>query len=152
MKSTFRYTYEWSDYSEHSPRREGQLPAAVILPDGKRVEVDADTINCVGYSFFCAHPRSRAQYVPMTTTGSVRARLSGGGDPGDRRYGATRSTLEVIAPRGSRFMFAQFCPFCGGQTGEQELPGNIYDERADEVAHPTCAAEYAEKRRLAEIE
>ncbi len=42
MKTTFKHTVEWSDWSEHSPSHTGQLPSAVILPDGVRVDMSKE--------------------------------------------------------------------------------------------------------------
>ena len=40
-KTTWTARVEWSDWSEYSPSRTGQLPCAIVLPDGERVEIDA---------------------------------------------------------------------------------------------------------------
>lgn len=132
MKYVFKRRVEWSNCSPHSPSHHGQLPKAAVLPTGERVGLDPSSIDWSRVSV------SRAGYVAIHPR--VRIQRADWGDDGCRPYGRAEATLTVLAPKGTRFMFAQYCPFCGEQTGEQELPGRSYDERADEIAHPACQA------------
>jgi len=143
-KYTFKHRVEWSDRSETSPSHFGQLPIAVILPDNQRVgfgdhmETNFYPSNGRGYD-----TKAYAQIRPQ-----VRIRLTTWGDDGSRRQGRAGETLDVLAPKGSRFIFVNHCPYCLYANGEQELPGLRYNERADDVAHPTCQAQRDEEDRL----
>jgi len=137
MKAIFKHSSQWSDQSENSPQIAGQLPHAVILPDGERIDDLTEPHDL---------PVSTSGYIQIHA--NVRIRLTIWGDDGSRRQGRAGETLEVLAPKASCFLFANRCPFCGRQTGEQELPGLRYDERADEIAHHTCQAQHNEENRL----
>lgn len=143
MKTTFTYRTEWSDWSEHSPQSTGQFPCAVILPDGERVDLSASAI----YEAIHVAPRSpHATYAPLHE--NVRVRESYWGDDGSRRIGRAGSKLEVLAPKGSEFRFAQFCPGCGDQTGEVGSDGLTKARRAPEKWCADCKAIQDEQDRL----
>jgi len=137
MKATFKHSSQWSDRSEFSPTHRGQLPHAVILPDGKRINDLTEPHDL---------PASTSGYIQIHA--NVRIRLTTWGDDGSRRQGRAGETLEVLAPKASRFLFINRCPFCGRQTGEQELPGRRSDERADDITHAECQAQHDEEDRL----
>lgn len=139
-KFTFKHQVEWSDRSPHSPTHWGQLPEAVVLPDGERVPLDDATLYAAETRL--AHERdygSRTTYAQVHD--NVRVRESHWGDDGSRRMGQAGSKLEVLAPKGSTFLFARRCPWCGDVSGEQTLPGERYDEKAEPLYHSGCKAE-----------
>lgn len=119
MKTTFKYRVSWSDWSEYSPQSTGQFPYAVILPDGERVDMSENA----RYEAIHIMPRKRdATYAFLHE--NVRIRESFWGDDGSRRMGRAGSKLEVLAPKGSKFLFAQYCSGCGdllGEVGSDEL-------------------------------
>lgn len=134
-KYRFTQRTEWSDQSPHSPSATGQIPHAVILPDGERVGLDVGDIEIAKWN---QDKMGADAYVQLHA--NVRVRDSFGGDDHTRRHGRDWSTLEVLAPKGSRFLFARICPVCGDAAGEQELPGKTDWERAEEMYHEECAA------------
>jgi len=136
-KYTFKHRVEWNDRSEFSPIHRGQLPHALALPDGERIDDLAEPHDL---------PASTSGYIQIHP--NIRIRITEWGDDGSRRQGRAGETLEVLAPKASCFLFANRCPFCGRQTGEQELPGLRYDERAEEIAHAECQAQHDECDRL----
>ena len=149
MKTTFKSSYEWSDFSEFSPTRRGQLPSAVILPSGKRIDLSDESIFVAAADFAGRHPGSRAQYTPLTRDGVVRVKLTSWGDDGRRNYGRSGSTLEVIAPRGSEFKFDRCCEFCGEVVGEVVGEATMNEDRNGDP-HPACKAEWDAQRKLME--
>lgn len=147
MKTTFKVTYEWSDYSEFSPSHRGQLPVAVILPSGRRVDLYDEDIAVAAAAFSNRHPNSRATYTPLTRDGEVRAKMSSWGDDGRRNYGRSGATLEVIAPKGSGFRFDRYCEFCGEVVSEATAAAANNSERNGEP-HPGCKAEYESQQMM----
>jgi hypothetical protein len=145
MKFTFKHMVEWSDWSEHSPSHKGQLPYAAVLPDGERVDMAED----VRYEAIHIAPRRpRATYVHLHE--NVRIRESHWGDDGSRRMGRAGSKLEVLAPKGSTFLFAQYCPGCGDQVGEVGSDELTKAHRAPEEFCADCTARIKEEERLME--
>lgn len=102
MKKTFTYRTEWSDQSEHSPQTVGQLPDKVRLPDGVTVDLQSDGRF---------QRPSRAGYVQIHE--NVRVRYKHWGDNGTQRMGRAGSKVEILAPKGSTFLFQSRCPLCG---------------------------------------
>jgi len=137
-KFTFKHTMEWSDRSPHSPSHTGQIPCAVNLPDGERVDLSVEAVEVARWN---QGHMSEEHYVQLHA--NVRVRDSSGGDDGARSHGRSWSTLEIQAPAGSRFLFERFCPGCGQTAGEQELPGENYWERAQPLWHDDCRAQQA---------
>lgn len=135
MKRTFTYSTEWSDWSEHSPHTVGQLPDIVELPDGDRVQLwppDERFQRPTRTGYFQIHP-------------DVRVRTLNWGDNGTRRMGRAGGKMEVLAPKGSTFLFQTRCQLCGNEMGyvpESELTPN---HRAPERWHPRCRAEYEQQ-------
>jgi len=150
-KFTFNHTVEWSDWSEFSPQHTGQLPCAVILPDGERVELD-EAARFFGYeSLYQAkiEKDSKATYAQIHP--NVRFRENHWGDDGSRRMGRAGSKLEVLAPKESGFLFACICPWCGEQAGEQELSATgSWWAKAEPLYHDSCKTEEKEQERLLE--
>jgi hypothetical protein len=148
-KFTFNHMVEWSDWSEFSPQHQGQLPCAVILPDGKRVELDEAARYAAYGSLYRARMEegSKATYAQIHP--NVRFRENHWGDDGSRRMGRAGSKLEVLAPKESKFLFARVCPWCGGQAGEQELSAiGPWPTKAKSLYHDSCKAEEDEQERL----
>ena len=141
MKTTFKSAYQWSDYSEFSPQHSGQLPSAVILPSGERIDLSDEAIFAAATDFANRHPASRAEYTPLTRDGTVRGKMSAWGDDGRRSYGRSGGTLEVIAPNGSTFRFDRYCEFCGEVVGEAAVAARHNTDRNGDP-HPACKAEY----------
>ncbi len=56
--------------------------------------------------------------------------------------GRAGSKLEIMAPKGSTFLFTRRCPWCGDVAGEQSLPGLGYEEEAEPLWHSGCEAEW----------
>jgi hypothetical protein len=146
MKATFRHSIEWSDWSEHSPNHHGQLPCAVILPDGERIALDDGALYQAQSNLFYARMerRSRATYAQIHP--NVRVREDSWGDDGSRRMGRAGSTMEVLAPKGSRFVFNYRCPYCGEESGECE-ESELRGGQADPLWHESCKAEDEEQER-----
>jgi len=117
MKAVFEKVVEWSDFSPNSPSVNGSLPSAVRLPRGTVVAISLDDILERAAEYANRHPNSRAKYVPMVQDSTVRCCLFEWGDRGDRPYGRSGAKLNVIAPAGSCFLFAQVCPWCGSTNG-----------------------------------
>lgn len=142
MKYTFRHVMEWSDRSEHSPSHTGQLPEAVILPDGERIDL--------GENVEIAHwndGKSGAGYVQIHE--NVRVREKSRCDNPNARYGKSGAMLEVLAPKGSKFVFEQYCSFCGYPGGEQIVEYDAkfqYRFRAEDQDCAECVAIDAEQR------
>ena len=132
-KFTFVATYSWSDHPDGGEYSSGQLPCAVLLPDGERVELDDTEIQCARFNLDRLNP---TWYVPLHE--NVRVRESGGGDDPARHYGRGYSKLEIQAPGGSRFLFARPCPWCAEKAGEQELSADLNRPEADPLFHPAC--------------
>ena len=145
MKKTFTHTIEWSDWSEYSPTHRGQFPTAVILPDGERVELD-DGARHAAYIDLAAR-NTRATYAQVHP--NVRIRENHWGDDGSRRAGRAGSTLEILAPKRSRFIFARVCPWCGEKAGEAR-EDVLVRGRAEPLYHKSCKAEADEQERLIE--
>lgn len=151
MKTTFKSAYQWSDYSEFSPQRSGQLPVAVILPDGRRIDLSDEEIFAAAAKFARLHPTSRAEYTPIARDGVVKAKLTSWGDDGRRSCGSCGETLKVIAPKGSEFRFDRYCEFCGEVVNESPVAARRNIDRNGD-AHPRCQEEHdaflADKARL----
>ena len=131
-KFTFKHTVEWSDRSPHSPSHTGQIPCAVILPDGERVDLSVVAVEVARWN----QEANADRYVQLHE--NVRVREPFGGDDGSRRHGRSWSTMKILAPAGSKFLFSRNCPGCGETAGEQELPGQHYWEQADPLWHASC--------------
>lgn len=148
MKRTFKHMTEWADWSESSPSHYGQLPCAVILPDGERVEMDEGARFAAEGNLFHAQLRgSKATYAIIHP--KVRFRESHWGDDGSRRVGRAGCTLEVLAPKGSRCLFTRRC-WCGGEAGEAEEEELDRAGCAPALYHASCEAELDEQERLIE--
>ena len=144
-KFTFNHRTEWSDWSEDSPQSTGQFPSAVILPDGARVDMSEGTRY---EAIHIAPCRPRATYFFLGE--NVRIRESYWGDDGSRRIGRVGSKLEVLAPKGSEFLFAQYCPGCYDQTGEVGSDDLTKARNAPERFCADCKAKEAEWERAQE--
>jgi len=127
MKRTFSYTTEWSDWSENSPSTRGRLPRAVRLPDGEMIDLTPDERF---------QRPSRSGYFQIHA--NVRVRIAHWGDNGTQRMGRAGGKMDVIAPKGSEFLFEQRCPLCGGHIGMTT------DSDAPPMFHPACKAEMDE--------
>lgn len=107
MKYIFEHNVQWSEQSEHSPQHQGQLPCAVVFPDGERVSLDQATLQEAQWDHHQARRRKDA-YVQIHD--NVRVRESRWGDDSSRRMGRAGSKLEVMAPKGSTFLFTRHSP------------------------------------------
>jgi hypothetical protein len=105
-----------------------RLPDAVQLPDGVIVPLGWDDYMAAEEEHRLAHPRSRAKYTPMNTDGTVRLLLESGSD--GRDSGSGWSTMDVIAPKGSRFLYGGYCVLCG--------PLGAVEYSTDPTAQRTC--------------
>ncbi len=147
-KFTFIHTTEWSDRSPHSPSHTGQLPCAVVLPDGERVELDEYARYMAGELLYNARMEgSKATYAQIHP--NVRFRESHWGDDGSRRMGRAGNKMEVFAPKGSLFFFSRICPWCGRKSGEAEESELIHG-KATPLYHVPCQAEADEQERFIE--
>ena len=142
-KWTFVSRFSWSDHPDGGENRTGQLPDAVVLPDGERVGLDLDDVQAARWDQDKLNPR---WYVQLHV--NVRVREGGWGEDPARSVGRSESRLEVQAPRGSRFLFARMCPWCGEKAGEQELPGEHWWEQAEPLYHARCRERADEEERL----
>jgi len=128
MKRTFTYKTEWSDCSEHSPQTTGQLPDKVELPDGEMADLRPDDRF--------SEP-SRAGYCQVHQ--NVRVRYAFWGDNGTQRMGRAGGSLDVIAPKGSTFLFQTRCPLCGEARGHVSEASLLSTGCAPANWHEDCA-------------
>jgi len=131
MKSVFRWGVQWSDRSEHSPQHSGALPSAVLLPNEERVEFSDEALFNAAETQYQA--QSRATYLRLHR--QVRVREHHWGDDGSRSVGQAGTTWEVLAPKGSKFLFLAACVWCGLIVEGTEA------ETEKEAWHEECRAE-----------
>jgi len=141
-KSIFTSSVEWSDYSPHSPMRNGQLPCAVMI-DEYRVEIGLTDIQVAQYQ--CNVPYDGDGWVKMDH--GINARQSNWSDGG--RVGRAGARVEILAPDGAVFLFESGCDDCSDKLGEVEESELVHD-RAPVVVCDDCQTLQAEEDRLAE--
>ena len=142
MKTTFHTHWGWSRISEWEGGQ--RLPDAIRLPDGQVIDLSYGEYEAASFRHFNNHPRSQAIYMPMNATGTVRLLRVTDGTSGGRAEGKRWARMEVIAPKGSTFLYGGRCPDCGQGTVE-------YGVDPDSTAEcPRCLAIYAEQERMAE--
>lgn len=140
MKTTFSTYWGWSRISEWGGGQ--RLPAAIRLPDGQIIDLSWVEYEGASHRHFNKHPRSKAKYMPMNDDGTVRLFHNTGGDDGGRSSGQRWAVMEVIAPKGSTFLYGGICSDCGKETVE-------YSEDPNSPANcPKCLAIYAELQQL----
>lgn len=139
---TFTHRQSWSDHPDGGHEVRGQLPGLVRLPDGERISLD------LGDYDERDHEPSRAGYIQLHA--NVRVKYTFWGDDGTRRSGRNGGKVEVLAPKGSTFLFVQRCPLCGEPRGYVSENGLQTDMRAPPNWHEDCAREVYEQERLAE--
>lgn len=143
-KFKFAHRWEWSDFSEYSPSHWGQLPIAVILPDGERVGLGAGDLEPARYNFyrqFESAPEHEHYWIPLAA--SVKFRLYGGMTDAAQRTGRGKESLHVLAPENSQFVFRRFCPHCGEPSSE-EIHSGEFSGRAEPEYHEKCRRIVAE--------
>ena len=141
-KTTFYKSWGWSRISEWGGGV--RLPGAARLPDGQIIDLSYGEYEEAAYHHFNNHPHSNAKYMPLNEDGTVRIFYDSGGDDGGRSSGERWAKMEVIAPKGSIFLYGGLCPDCGqGEVAYSEDPNSPYE--CDD-----CLAFYKEQERLAE--
>ena len=106
MKTTFRTTWGWNDKFDQGNFSGGELPIAVVTPDGGHVGLNDAEYASAQLEQAARNPRSRAKYLPLGRGVKVQIRQWPDHEFGYRAsQGRARKTLIVIAPKGSQFLF-----------------------------------------------
>ena len=113
MKHVFKARWGWNDrFDEGNYRKGDKIPTAVITPGGHEIPLDDVSIGGTLFDHQETHRhkhgrKSRATYAPMGH--GVKARIGQWPDNElayRRTVGNASKTLEVLAPKGSKFIYA----------------------------------------------
>lgn len=141
VKSIFNVTVEWSDYSEHSPTRTGQLPIAAILPTDERVDIGTTDIQV-------AMIQNNVPFYGWVKMGrGISCKEKSWGNDGSSSVGRSGASLEILAPKATIFIFEQGCDYCGDSL--REISGNdLTHNRAPETFCEGCQQIIIEQEQL----
>lgn len=105
----FRVVAEWSDHPDatNSPNYIGRLPEAAVLPDGRRVALDNESVLVARWYAGVTNP---GHWVVLHADEEgnpvVSEKSRSGGDNPSRPHGRHATTMWVLAPEGTEFVFS----------------------------------------------
>ena len=101
-KTKFSYWFEWSDYGESS---QGRLPTAVVLPCGQTISLEPWSVQPIAWAQGEGRPLAWVVLARADGKPLVSILEQYGGDDTMRRSGRTWATMEILAPKDSRFLY-----------------------------------------------
>ena len=156
MKNKFSKYWGWSTLSEWGDG--DRIPDGVRIPTGEIVELTAPAMDAAWRNLMNAtEGRSKAKYAPMGH--GVKAVWDSGGSSPSGRSGQRWMRMEVIAPKGSVFLYDFRCEECQAEIGYSDDPrtAQLCDSCQAEIDGQERAVEdqwryIAEQERLADAE